>query len=385
MNDRALSLLEHYDIEVLRSRKGRGTFICDTNSGSVILKEYSGNPQKLLLQQQLLEQIRQKGLVRTEMLLPDREGQLFVKDGEGSCYILKTWEEGSECNIYDGRECVEAIRLLARLHLSMQPDRETQSMKRGQPAEGACATESEHPAEGVCVTESEHPAEGACATESVQPTEGVQSGETVLPLYSPLKEYEKHNRELARVWTYLKKKGQKQVFEIRLLSVMEHFTRQARAVTEHWRPLEQERLLELERMPEQKRPLTFCHGDYQHHNILKTRDGWYLVNFEKMQADDPIRDIYLFMRKVMEKNNWLEPLGRELLTVYESIRPLEDYSRTDLYYRFAYPEKFWKIANFYYNSGKAWIPEKNLEKLEKVIRQEEEKQTFLRAVFQRNA
>lgn len=361
MNDRALSLLEHYDIEVLRSRKGRGTFICDTNSGSVILKEYSGNPQKLLLQQQLLEQIRQKGLVRTEMLLPDREGQLFVKDGEGSCYILKTWEEGSECNIYDGRECVEAIRLLARLHLSMQPGQGVQFLKSAQPTEEMCVRES------------------------VQPTEGVQSGETVLPLYSPLKEYEKHNRELARVWTYLKKKGQKQVFEIRLLSVMEHFTRQARAVTEHWRPLEQERLLELERMPEQKRPLTFCHGDYQHHNILKTRDGWYLVNFEKMQADDPIRDIYLFMRKVMEKNNWLEPLGRELLTVYESIRPLEDYSRTDLYYRFAYPEKFWKIANFYYNSGKAWIPEKNLEKLEKVIRQEEEKQTFLRAVFQRNA
>ena len=29
----------------------------------------------------------------------------------------------------------------------------------------------------------------------------------------------------------------------------------------------------------------------------------------------------------------------------------------------SYPEKFWKIVNFYYNTGKAWIPEKNMEKL----------------------
>lgn len=49
-----------------------------------------------------------------------------------------------------------------------------------------------------------------------------------------------------------------------------------------------------------------------------------------------------------------------------------------LYYRLAYPEKFWKIANFYYNSGKAWIPEKYQEKLLKVNRQEQEKKEFLK-------
>ncbi len=48
-----------------------------------------------------------------------------------------------------------------------------------------------------------------------------------------------------------------------------------------------------------------------------------------------------------------------------------------LYYRFRYPEKFWKIVNFYYNSGKAWIPGRNLEKLEKLLAQEEEKVKFL--------
>ena len=52
-----------------------------------------------------------------------------------------------------------------------------------------------------------------------------------------------------------------------------------------------------------------------------------------------------------------------------------------MYHRFAYPEKFWKIVNFYYNAPKAWIPEKNLEKLEKVVSQEKAKMNFLKEVF----
>ena len=42
------------------------------------------------------------------------------------------------------------------------------------------------------------------------------------------------------------------------------------------------------------------------------------------------------------------------------------------------------IVNFYYNSRKAWIPGKNLEKLEKVVEQEQGKQEFLDMVFRSN-
>ena len=83
----------------------------------------------------------------------------------------------------------------------------------------------------------------------------------------------------------------------------------------------------------------------------------------------------------MEKSNWSVPLGAELLEAYNKERPIAAGSWIDLYYRLAYPEKFWKIADFYYNSGKAWIPRKNQEKLERVITQEKEKQHFLDEVF----
>ena len=48
-----------------------------------------------------------------------------------------------------------------------------------------------------------------------------------------------------------------------------------------------------------------------------------------------------------------------------------------LYILFAYPEKFWKIANNYYNSNKAFMSPKYLEKLQAVILQEQEKQEML--------
>jgi hypothetical protein len=47
----------------------------------------------------------------------------------------------------------------------------------------------------------------------------------------------------------------------------------------------------------------------------------------------------------------------------------------------AYPEKFWKIVNFYNNSRKSWIPGKNAEKLDKLIKQEPEKQKFVDEVL----
>ena len=107
-------------------------------------------------------------------------------------------------------------------------------------------------------------------------------GQTLQP-YSPLKEYEKHNRELLRVWGYLRKKGQKQVFEKSLFNAMEYFVPLATQVTEEWKLIEEGR----KDMPERgSLNPAICHGDYQYHNILKNAQGWHIVNFEKIQGDN---------------------------------------------------------------------------------------------------
>ena len=334
MNDRAVGLLEQYDIEVLRTRKGRGAILCDTPDGCLIFREYAGNEERLDIQNQLLQHIRREGLVEAETLVPTREGALWVKDSDGVSYILKTYFESRECNIYDKGECLEAVRLLARLH---------RSMELGEDAEWA------------------------------------------LPMISLSREYEKRNRELKRVRKYLQQKSQRTTFEHSLLGSYDLFLEQAMSVAEEWKTYEicgDGQAVDSAGHLDQK-ARSYCHGDYQYHNILRKGEGWFIINFEKCIPDRPIRDLYLLMRKLLEKSNWSVALGRELLSAYEEKNALSALDRVDLYYRLYYPEKFWKIVNFYYNNGKAWIPERNREKLEKLWEQEPAKQSFLDEIFRR--
>lgn len=328
MNDRAVALLEQYEIEITGTRKGRGAILCDTPQGVLLFKEYAGSEAGLQMQQEILQHIKEQGLVRTDELIPTKEGSFSVKDRDGVSYILKTCFEGRECNIYEKEECLNAMRLLAKLHKSMEGfDREGVWKDAGTDYE------------------------------------------------KELSEFEKRNKELLRIRSFLRKKGQKQVFERKLLGVMDRYIDRARDVTKDFGQYRQD----LQPGPDPAD--SFCHGDYQYHNIIFCEGDWYIVNFEKCRRGSRTKDIYLLLRKLLEKSGWNVSLGQDLLDAYEQLLPLSIPAYMELYYRLAYPEKFWKIANFYYNSRKAWIPERNLEKLEKLLAQEAEKEAFLEQVF----
>lgn len=327
MNDRVIGLLDQYDIEVQRTRKGRGAILCDTNQGCLIFKEYTGNPEKIKLQNKVLEKLRVSSVVPVERILSTKEENLLTEDSDGKKYVLKTCFENRECNIHDLEECREAVRTLARLHMEM------------------CLTGEE--VDTFCLT-----------------------------AFSIGKEYEKHNRELRRVWRYLRGKGQKSLFETALLNEYDYFLEQALAMVDEWKAFASDS--DLEYIKEQG---MLCHGEYQYHNIIRSGQSFAVVNFERCLMDNPVRDLCLFMRKLLEKNGWSEKWGDSLLNAYCAVRPLSARSFVELYYRLAYPEKFWKIVNFYYNSRKAWIPEKNWEKLKILSGQEKEKQAFLDTIF----
>ena len=325
MNDRAVSLLEQYEIEVSRTWKGRGAILCDSDRGLLILKEYGGPADKIKFQDLYLRHLQEGGAVRAESILRTREDEMIVYDQDRTPYIVKTYFDGRECSHRDVRECRQAVTAMARLHEAS--DLSAYEELQGQP---------------VCVIE---------------------------------KEYEKHNRELKKVRRFLWEKSQKTDFELYLMKHYDYFMNNALQITD-----------ELRYDAYEDDPYEFsivCHGDYQYHNILMTDDGEVLINFEKCVRDYPVRDLYLFMRKLLEKNNWSQTLGDMLIESYNKVRSLTKRDCRQLYYRLAYPEKFWKIANFYYNSGKAWIPGRNMEKIEKLFAQERDKQLFLETVLNR--
>lgn len=321
MNDRAVELLGQYDLEIVRTRKGRGSILVDTPKESYVFAEYAGTEEHLAAEHDLLTQLSEYKEVFAETILPTREGTLTVKDNDAVRYFLKTWQEGRECRVEERSDCILAMQQMAVLHNCFEELR-------------------------------------------------VVKGS--LPGYLPETEYQKKNRELRRIRKYLKQKGTKQPFERLLWKVSDSFLEQGETLEEEWKNL----------VSQAERPAgRLCQGDFQYHNLVFTRRGWFLMNFERCCLDSPVRDLALFLRKSLEKEDWSVSLGQELLETYEKKRPLTKYDRLDLCYRLSYPEKFWKISNFYMNTPKAWIPAKNTRKLERVIAQETNKQTFLKELF----
>ena len=328
MNDKAVNVLEQYDMTVNRTFKGRGTIICDTDQGMRVLKEYRGRTEKLELLYQL--QGKLKDSLRTDMLIRTKEGALFVKDIDNSVYILEEQVDGKECSYKNEEDIVKACGAMAKLHLKFMTPQ----------------------SEKICV----------------------------MPVFFYADEMERHTIECKRVRNYLRKLHNKTEFERALLKEYDYFLEKAVAVTRRAR---EESQAEYEAYVNSNG--LYCHGDYQYHNVIfgKGSSGAYtgIVNLEHFAHDAGARDFYLLFRKISEKCDWSLDMAQSMLDAYQNRRVFPPIEWRSLCLRLEYPEKFWKIINFYYNSRKSWMPNRNYDKLESLIRQEKNREKLLNKFF----
>ncbi len=348
VNDRIVNILEQYDVTLLKTWKGRGALLCDTEQGLKIIREYTGPLEKLCILEAVGQQLKEEGFL-SDCILRTKEGALYVRGRDGNAYIVKDYYEGRECLVSDSSDCVRAVEQLARihLHLSVPPAAELRPLVQITPQQ----------------------------EENDQKPE--EKNGYRFRMFDPVKEYERYNRELKRIWKHLRNKSDKTDFEVFLLHHYPFFMEQAE---EALMLLKNADVDTLYRQEEQNGVL--CHGDFQYHNILFAEGGAFVMNYEKCMMDVQIRDFYLFFRKVLEKNNWNIYTGRQLLEAYERIRQISDAEKYLLYLKLCYPERFRKVVSYYYNSGKAWIPGKNREKVERLLSQEDARRSFLKNLFE---
>ena len=263
--------------------------------------------------------------------LKNREGELLSKDSDNIYYIVKDCPGGKACDTKNAEELCRAMGLLAGFH----------RMARGL---------WKIPQEEIS---------------------GRFYGNSVT------EEYEKHNRELKKVQRFIRGRQKKGDFELLFLKHAPRFLEQSSHAA---RLLEESAYGELYREAcEQGR---ICHGEYIHHNVLFDRRGAAILHFDRCCMDVQVHDLYLFLRKIMEKHNWNAELGGRLLAAYERVLTLDKRERQYLGLRLYYPEKVWKLANHYFHTNKAWIPEKSQEKLEVFLEQEEQRLECLKMLFQ---
>lgn len=357
MDDRNQEVFRRYDIRVYTTYKARGAVVLETDKGLLLLKSFEGSTSRVEFENAIKEFLIQKGYTSVDLYLRNVDGELITEDFMGNKYVLKNWFVGEECNLKETSDIMNATANLALMHTLM---------------------------EGM-------PLDEEVKIRNLQPS----LSET----------FEKRNRELKRVRTYIKDKRQKNEFELCYLTNYERFYQQGVAAAQGLGDSGYLKMYE-----EAIKRVQLCHGNYTYHNVMMLRGNQpasayelrnhgkvmldlepglvaaelsshgrmaAATNFDKAGIGIQIMDFYHFLRKVMEKNDWDIDYGSMLIDQYDQVKPLSKEELKVLYLLLLYPEKFWKITNFYYNSKKSWVPQRNIQKLLSLQEQYEAKEKFL--------
>jgi CotS family spore coat protein len=328
VSDKELGIWEKYDINVIRTYKGRQSIICETDKGLKLVKELNCLGQKIEFQNHVKSLLKNSEFYNIDCFVQNIDGELITRDKDETLYIMKDWFDGREIDVRNRNEILLAVRLLALIHCKM-------------------------------------------INCKIDITKNYRYEDLLL-------EFEKHNKELKKVKNFIRDKNKKSDYEICFINVFEMFRKDGFMAVERLKTSKYNELI-LDSVNKN----AVCHGDYNQHNILITKQLPAITNFDKCRIGVQVADLYNFMRKILEKNNWNIELGKDMIQAYDQVRELNDDELENLLIRFIYPEKFWKIANHYYNSNKAWTPVKNIEKLEMLAAQNKAKWNFLEEVFQK--
>lgn len=329
MRDNELTILEQYDIDVKNTRKVREAVLCESQQGLFLIKELRFSENRLRVLECLGEHLKQRGCDHIDWILKTKEDELFSVSEDGTKYFLKRWFSGRECDIRKEKDVLDAVANLARIHLALRD------------------------------------------------FEGADGEEFIVKEAEDLRqEYFRHNREMKKVRSFMRNKVDKGDFELAFLKHFDFMYATADFALERLEKSNYEELLS-----KSKQNKVLVHGDYNYHNVMMTHSGIATTNFEQVHRNVQITDLYYFLRKAMEKNRWDSLLGHKMINCYQKYIPLQEGELEYIAICLAYPEKFWKVANSYHRSRKVWIPAKNLEKLELVIKQTEQKKAFLETIF----
>ncbi|MBE5941909.1 MAG: hypothetical protein E7264_05130 [Lachnospiraceae bacterium] len=400
MADKMADVYEKYDIEVLATKRGRGATIIDAKEGVFIVEPFRGSIGRLEAEYVLKTLFEQEGFGDIDMLLLNKEGDLLTYDRYHQPFVLKKYFAGEECDMHNLADMILAVEKLADLHLAGQrvssvfdaewertknEKRQNQykeikeALREGTELDNLARIYAMTPA-GIkeFIKEMETPECMDCKEER-----GTAAKQEVIACENEMDRMRKNlyrkNRELGKIKKYVKKVKRKNQFEELFLKTFDDYYEMG---------LNCEKTLLDEKNTQDhsgksEMPLHYgvCHGNYNQHNVLMDGKQVSVVHFEKFTRGNQLDDLYQFTRKAMEKNHFDYEMLELILGAYSKKIALDKNDYRYMYILFSYPEKFWKIANGYYNSNKAFLSPKYLEKLLMLIEQEKEKNEMLEQYY----
>ena len=244
MSEKMSEVYEAYDMEILGAVRGRGSMILKTDQGIRQISPFDGSEERLEQEREFKENLYETGFHHIDRCVPNREGELITCDRYGNPYVMREYFEGRECNPGSICDLNQAAANLAIFHI------------RGRELYA-------------------------------------KEGRTYA--YREPGNFRRKTQEMKKIRSFISKRPTKNDFELLYIEAYDAFYRQA---------IDCQAMMDACDRTNIAGHIGYCHGAYNYHSVLFC--GGYLatVNFDRFHVGYQLIDLYQFIRKVMEKNNY---------------------------------------------------------------------------------
>lgn len=319
LNEKYQMLLDQYDISVSHIRRGRGCVLCICDNEIYALSQNSLSEERLITIAKWTDAMHDHHFYKTDQYVLNKDGYFLTFDRYYETFTLRKTFTGTECDIHSLKDIKIAAKNLANFH--------------------------------------NHCLAIPFTTQNLRKYISISN------------QYQQKYSELKSIHRYIRKKKNKGIFEYLFLEQTKDFWKQideSVRILEHGSPARS----------------GWCHGCYNHHNIIMTPDSPATIHFERFYHGYPILDVYYFLKKTLEKNNYNFTFCEAFLNEYDRLLPLSKSDLLCLYGLFLFPEKFWKISNQYMSHKKHWISPRYIDKLEEFVKKKDLRAIFLEKYIQ---
>lgn len=360
MSEKMREVYEAYDMEIQGVGRGRGAIVLTTDKGVRQISPLLGSELRLAQEKDFKDKLVNAGFPYVETVVENKEGELFSVDRYGNAFVCREYFQGRECSPTCLRDMEKAAINLARFH---QISREIYE-------DATCRLPEKR---GIHLPE-ESTSQSLDDSKRQLPEDG-KSDQIKSRLSGDKKDREPGNlpskaRELRRIKNFMEKRSVKSDFELTYMRNYDYFYNQAAECLEMFK----------KNFVGSPRWNGYCHGTYNHHSVTFCDGFIATINFDRFHEGYQLMDLYQFLRKAMEKNGYDIQMFADILGAYSQIQPLEKEDYEFIYIMYSFPEKFWKIGNRYMNRRKSYISPVLMEKLAKVIEDDQEKKKILREI-----
>lgn len=321
MHDIDYEIADLFDFQIKAIVPYKDFYIVNTSKGKKVLKKCTSSPGRILFVHGAKEHLYRNNFRNIDRFICTADGSPYIYIDE-NIYTMTDFIEGRECDFNNRDDIVKASRLLALLHKA----------SRGYKPPYDCI---------------------------------IQDDLGKLPFY-----FEKRLGELRRLKKVASKR--KSEFDYLYINYVDYFIRSGEDAI---KLLNQSNYNEL--VDNARQEGIFCHHDFTYHNIICAENETFITNFDYCCFELKLYDIANLLRRKMRKSNWDL---KEAETIINEYRSIEDISKDEffiLWIMLKFPQKFWRVANRYYNSKRSWAERIYTMKLQEVIDEIEHLEPFL--------